>query len=479
MSRISLPEVSVLLPAYNYESFVQESLESALAQDYPADRLQIIVVDDGSTDGTADAVRRVMERHPGRVTFVQQENSGQVATVARARDEATGELLAFLDADDIWLPNKVSKLVAAYQSQPDVGLVFSDMATIDLSGTVVKRTLFDPGEPQLDPVWLYARVMRTNIIWGGSAMYRADLMAQARPETIEAWDWWLAVLATQKQVAGELRIAFVPEALALYRDHGENMLLGAGGGKLVALRRRQLAFQLWAFRNMDITALSGRHLIDIWGGAEWFAKTAREATGSNFLDLVSISEQERARARELREQADAAQARGDLQTEMRLRFRAIAWDPFEPDAFLRLQTATLQADAVARLPHPLEGARPFVVLADAEDLLADEGMLRAYVQAMANDDRVTLAIDATRLPPDQVAPRLQALMSRSGVDDRHDIDVLAVAGALDAPQRFRMTSGAHARFVSDAAAAAADGAHASAPSFTRAQLDALRSLADT
>ena len=159
-SSARLPKVSVLVPTHNYERFIEQSLQSALDQDYPPDRLEVVVVDDGSTDRSAELIQRMADRNPGRIRFVSQENRGQIGTIDRARREATGELVAFLDADDVWRPDKTRKQVAAFQAEPNVGLVFCDMTTIDEHGTTLKTTVFDPGEPRLDPVWLYARVLQ-------------------------------------------------------------------------------------------------------------------------------------------------------------------------------------------------------------------------------------------------------------------------------------------------------------------------------
>lgn len=90
----SLPTVSALMAAYNDEQYVGRAIESALAQDYPPELLEVVVIDDGSTDSTAVIVGALAEAHPGRVRLIQQPNGGYVATTDRALAEATGELLA-------------------------------------------------------------------------------------------------------------------------------------------------------------------------------------------------------------------------------------------------------------------------------------------------------------------------------------------------------------------------------------------------
>src|SRR4051794_23053204 len=95
-----LPLVSALMAAYNAEPFIAQALNSALSQEWPAERLEVIVVDDGSTDGTAALVEEIAARHPGRVRLIRQANGGACAAVNTAFHAAHGELLALLDADD-------------------------------------------------------------------------------------------------------------------------------------------------------------------------------------------------------------------------------------------------------------------------------------------------------------------------------------------------------------------------------------------
>jgi glycosyltransferase involved in cell wall biosynthesis len=116
MTRAGL--VSVVMPAYNAERYIGEAIESVLAQTYRP--LELIVVDDGSTDGTRAAV----ERHSGVGRSLAQPNAG----IGPARNAgvavAKGELLAFLDADDLWPPDKLERQVAALRAEPRLDMVF-------------------------------------------------------------------------------------------------------------------------------------------------------------------------------------------------------------------------------------------------------------------------------------------------------------------------------------------------------------------
>jgi glycosyltransferase involved in cell wall biosynthesis len=109
--------VSVIIPVYNVELYVAEAIESVLAQSY--NRVEIIAVDDGSTDGSA----AVVQRFP-TVRYYFQPNAGISATRNRGIDQARGDFLAFLDADDVWVENKLALQLAAFEDNPKLDIVF-------------------------------------------------------------------------------------------------------------------------------------------------------------------------------------------------------------------------------------------------------------------------------------------------------------------------------------------------------------------
>src|SRR4051812_42423719 len=140
------PLVTALMAAYNAEPFIAEALDSALAQDWPEDRLEIVVVDDGSTDGTAAVVRGYVDKHPGRVRLVQQQNGGPCAATNTALAHARGQWLGMLDADDAWPPDKLRVQGALLRERPEVGLVYGDMRVVDETGDVIQESWLE-GEP--------------------------------------------------------------------------------------------------------------------------------------------------------------------------------------------------------------------------------------------------------------------------------------------------------------------------------------------
>jgi glycosyltransferase involved in cell wall biosynthesis len=125
--------VSVVIPVFNGEHFIGDAIQSALDQTFRD--FEIIVVDDGSTDGT----ERIVRQFSGALSYHRQENSGVGAARNLGVALAKGEWIAFLDADDIWYPQKLSDQVDFTSTHPELSFVYCDMDVIDLHGFLVQR----------------------------------------------------------------------------------------------------------------------------------------------------------------------------------------------------------------------------------------------------------------------------------------------------------------------------------------------------
>lgn len=126
----TFPLVSIIIPTYNYGQYLSKAVDSCIHQSYR--NIEIIVVDDGSTDDT----RVVTEGLDDRLVYVYQENKGVSAARNNGLGVASGDFVAFLDADDYLLPESVAMRVEVLQKHPDVGIVFTDTDSCDPSGKV-------------------------------------------------------------------------------------------------------------------------------------------------------------------------------------------------------------------------------------------------------------------------------------------------------------------------------------------------------
>jgi glycosyltransferase involved in cell wall biosynthesis len=127
------PLVSIVIPTYNHASHLSQAIDSVLAQDYQ--NIELIVLDDGSTDNT----REVLEGYKNKFHWETQKNMGQSSTLNKGWEMARGEILAYLSADDLLLPQAVSKSVQCLLDNPDAVLSYCDFDLIDPDSRVVRR----------------------------------------------------------------------------------------------------------------------------------------------------------------------------------------------------------------------------------------------------------------------------------------------------------------------------------------------------
>lgn len=124
--------ISVIIPAYNAEQYIRAAIQSVLAQTHPAQ--EIIIVDDGSTDGTRQAVEELQKQRGSDapvIRYIYQQNQGPAAARNTGIKNAVGDYVAFLDADDRWLPARLERQMAVLRTRPDAGLVCSGRLRVD------------------------------------------------------------------------------------------------------------------------------------------------------------------------------------------------------------------------------------------------------------------------------------------------------------------------------------------------------------
>lgn len=216
--------VSAIIPSYNHGRFVIEAIESALSQTYP--HIEIIIVDDGSVDDTA----RKLVAFGNRIRTIRQENQGLSAARNTGIRYARGEYVAFLDADDLWLPGFVESQVANLQRSPDVGLTFSWWRHIDEHGDLLPELGRYEGRGDL-----LIQLSLMNHWPPVSVMVRKRCIEEAgyfdgQLTALEDWDLWLRI------AANGWHFDYVPHVLAEYRHHGKNMTLD-----VARMERNQLA----------------------------------------------------------------------------------------------------------------------------------------------------------------------------------------------------------------------------------------------
>jgi glycosyltransferase involved in cell wall biosynthesis len=202
------PTISCVVPVWNGEAYLQEALDSIFAQTLPP--LEILVIDDGSTDRSA----AIAERHADRVTLIRQPHRGISATRNIGIARATGDLIALLDADDLWLESKLARQVAALAAEPGVECCYTLIETFAQPGSGAAI----PAGLQVDRV---GRIASTFLGTRG-ALDRVGPIDEAR--RIRAEFAWFARFDDLG-----IKSVVVPERLARRRLHDtNNSLIDAG-----------------------------------------------------------------------------------------------------------------------------------------------------------------------------------------------------------------------------------------------------------
>ena len=229
------PRVSVIIPTYNRSALLSLTVESVLAQTYP--RIEVIVVDDGSTDDTAE----VMAQHAGRVTYIRQTNQGVAAARNRGIQAASGECLTCLDDDDLLLPTKIERQVQVLASRPRVGMVHCRFYYADEDGNHLYKIGFLPEGQVLE------KLVCKNFIWSGAPLIprrcldQVGLFDEQVPSIVADWDMWLRIAQ-----AG-YPFACVQEPLGTYRVHRDSMM-----SDVAELERGVFAILERVFSNPDV-----------------------------------------------------------------------------------------------------------------------------------------------------------------------------------------------------------------------------------
>ncbi len=230
-----LPLVSVITPVFNGASWLEESIDSALAQTFPF--LEIIVVNDGSTDDSLE-IARARARNNKRIRVVDQDNAGLPNARNRAMKMARGAYLALLDADDAWLPNHLQVAMQAIERDPDLGLVHSNIERIDANGERVDipERSWHEGMDAFDALALrHEHVSCPTAVFSRSAL---DMVGGFDPRFTglgcEDRDLWL-------RIAARFRIRYVDQVTARYRVHSAGM---SAASERMALARQLLVAKL-------------------------------------------------------------------------------------------------------------------------------------------------------------------------------------------------------------------------------------------
>jgi glycosyltransferase involved in cell wall biosynthesis len=204
-------EVSIIIPTYNSAQYVTDAVDSVLNQTFGD--LEVLIIDDGSTDETES----VMCRYSSSVRYIRQQNSGVAAARNRGITESRGRYVAFLDADDTWLPDKLERQIAALRAHTDTRVCYTAFTLVssDLSPLAIVRSKRQGRA--LEDLLLRGNVVGSicTVLCERSLFEKTGGFDQALSQCAD-WDMWVRLAALTE-------FLYLDEPTVTYRQHGSNM----------------------------------------------------------------------------------------------------------------------------------------------------------------------------------------------------------------------------------------------------------------
>ncbi len=201
------PLVSIITPSYNQGEFIEETIKSVLNQDYP--NIEYIVIDGGSTDNTLS----ILEKYKGRLHYISEKDEGQSDAINKGFKLAKGDIVAWLNSDDVYAENCISKAVQTFNNDSDIALVYGDGNIIDDNSKVLKKFEYT------QKFSLYSLLFIWDYIMQPASFFRADALKNVgylnkNLHYIMDWELWI-------KLALDYKVAYIPEILACSREYAQ------------------------------------------------------------------------------------------------------------------------------------------------------------------------------------------------------------------------------------------------------------------
>jgi glycosyltransferase involved in cell wall biosynthesis len=201
---MSLPKVTIVTPSYQQAAFLEQTICSVLDQDYP--NIEYMVIDGGSTDDSVE----IIQRYASRLAYwVSERDSGQAEAINKGFQRATGEIVAWINSDDYYLPGAVRRAVEVLAAQPELGFVYADVLAVDGAGRPVNRMRY--GDWGLDGLLSFRMIGQPSVFMRRTALEQAGLLRADMGYLLDH-DLWL-------RIAARIPIHYVPEMWSAARYH--------------------------------------------------------------------------------------------------------------------------------------------------------------------------------------------------------------------------------------------------------------------
>jgi len=234
--------VSVNIPAYNSEKFIERTITSAIKQSYG--NIEVVILDDGSSDKTADIVQE-MRNNDSRIRYYFQKNKGLAFSRNRLFDLSKGEYIAFLDHDDQWFPDKIESQLALFAANPDTALVYADILCMDVEAAKHSTTYFSYKQPHKGRVF-YQLLIKGNFIPLSSVVVKSDILKAYLPfrlnlKIAEEWELFM-------RIARDHQVDYLNKPLGIYHIHSGR----ASNDRLLEINERLEIMDYWQKNDKEL-----------------------------------------------------------------------------------------------------------------------------------------------------------------------------------------------------------------------------------
>ena len=252
--------VSIVIPAYNAERYISETIQSVVKQSYL--NWELIVIDDGSTDDTGEQVKAFL--NDPRISYHFKRNEGVSVARNTGFGMSKGSFLAYLDADDIWKPDRLQKILEKFKEDPELGLVHTYVQEIDSQSNLMDRV--HKGKEGF--------ILESLLLWNGCNIPAPSsiLVKRAVVEQVGGFSPELSTAADQEfffRVAASFKVGMVKEILGLYRMHDHNMHKNIQHMEEDHLKAYQLAGKENLFGSQQFRRRCFANLYYILGSSWW------------------------------------------------------------------------------------------------------------------------------------------------------------------------------------------------------------------
>lgn len=218
-----LPLVTIITPSYNQGRFIRDTIESVLSQNYP--RIEYIIIDGMSGDDTLNIVRE----YEDRLTFICEKDQGQSDAINKGFRMAKGEIIAWLNSDDVYEPDCIQRAVLEFQKHPDLGLVYGDGYIIDEKGKKVKRFETVQEFCRWDLIHVQDYILQPAAFFKKSCLEEAGYLDPSLHWCMD-WDLWI-------RLSKITQVKYIPKYFACAREYNGTKTSTGGRNRLLEIKK--------------------------------------------------------------------------------------------------------------------------------------------------------------------------------------------------------------------------------------------------